>query len=139
MGHKTRFDGVTPSIVRDYFNQWTRTACETKQGVPFDRAQWANTARYKFGIMVDEEASQSVLDIPLEDIDDYNDTGFVILVNGSPPPKNNFEPVQGCTLEDVGWMKVCYDRAQIVTSAFMRNGLDWEAQYRRPPEITFNF
>lgn len=140
MDNKTRFDGVTPSIVRDYFNQWARTACETEQGVPFDRAQWANTARYKFCIMVDEEALQSVLDIPLEDVDDYNDTGFVILVNGrwepellseeelegytSPPPENNFEPVQGCTLEDVGWMKVCYDRAQIVTSAFMCNGFD---------------
>lgn len=23
----------------------------------------------------------------------------------SPPPDNNFEPVQGCTLGDVGWMK----------------------------------
>lgn len=140
MDDKTRFDGVTPSIVRDYFNHWAHTACETEQGVLFDRAQWANTARYKFCVMVDDEALQSVLDIPLEDVDRYNDTGFVILVNGrwepeflseeeleaytSPPPENNFEPVQGCTLEDVGWMKVCYDRAQIVTSAFMCNGFD---------------
>ncbi|KAJ5123981.1 uncharacterized protein N7515_007806 [Penicillium bovifimosum] len=154
MDDKTRFDGVTPSIVRDYFNQWARTTCETEQGVPFDRAQWANTARYKFCIMVDEEALQSVLDISPEDVVRYNDTGFVVLVNGrweprflgeeelggytSPPQENNFEPVQGCTLEDVGWMKVRYDRAQIVASAFMRNCLDWELQYRRPPEITFN-
>jgi len=154
MDDKTRFDGVTPSIVRDYFNQWARTACETEQGVPFDRAQWANTARYKYCIMVDEEALQSVLDIPPEDVEGYNNTGFVVLVNGrweprflseeelegynSPPQENSFEPVQGCTLEDVGWMKVCYDRAQIVASAFMRDGFDWEAQYRRPPEITFD-
>lgn len=53
--------------------------------------------------------------------------------------ENNFESVLGCTLEDVGWMKVCYDQAQILASAFMRNGPDWQAQYRRPPEITFNF
>ncbi|KAF7136733.1 hypothetical protein CNMCM5793_006051 [Aspergillus hiratsukae] len=155
MDDKTRLDGATASIVRDYFNQWARTACETEQGVPFDRAQWAHTARYRLCIMVDEEALQSVLDIPLEDLDAYNETGYVILVNGrwepgflseeeleaftSPPPENNFEPVLGCTLEDVGWMKVCYDRAQILASAFMRNGPDWQAQYRRPPEITFNF
>ena len=88
-------------------------------------------------------------------MDGYNNTGFVILVNGrweqgflgeeelkgytSLPQENNFEPVQGCTLEDVGWMKVCYDRAQIVASAFMHDGPEWEAQYRRPPEIAFNF
>lgn len=82
MDDKTRLDGVTPSIVRDYFNQWARTACETEQGVPFNRAQWANTVRYKFCIMVDEEALQSGLDIPLEDVDHYNDAGFVVLVNG---------------------------------------------------------
>ncbi|KAL1853846.1 hypothetical protein Plec18167_007167 [Paecilomyces lecythidis] len=155
MDDEIRFDGVTPSIVRDYFNQWAHTACEIEQGISFDHAQRAAAARYKFCIMVDEEALQSVLDIPLEDINGYNKTGFVILVNGrwkpeflsekelegyiSPPPENNFEPVKGCTLEDVGWMKVLYDRAQIVTSSFMRNGPEWEAQYRRSPEITFNF
>lgn len=32
--------------------------------------------------MVDEEASQSILDILLEDVDAYNETGYVILVNG---------------------------------------------------------
>ncbi|KAJ5150890.1 uncharacterized protein N7482_010142 [Penicillium canariense] len=152
---KRRFDGVPASIVRDYFKRWARTACETEQGVPFARAQSAYTARYKSCIMVDEEALQSVLDIPPEKVDGPSSTGFVILVNGmwkpeflseeelegynSPPPENNFEPVQGCTLEDVGWMKVPYDRAQINTSAFMRDSPAWNAAYRRPPEIPFCF
>lgn len=154
MDDKARFDGVTPAIVRDYFNQWARTACETEQNVLFDRAQWVPMPRYKLCFMVDEEALRSVLDIPPEDVDGYNDTGFVILVNGrweteflseedlecftSPPPENDFEPVEGCTLEDVGWMKVRYDRAQIVASALLRDGGDWEVEYRRPPEITFH-
>lgn len=41
MDGKTRFDGINPSIVRDYFNQWARTACETEQGVSFKRASRA--------------------------------------------------------------------------------------------------
>lgn len=151
---KKRLDGVPPSIVRDYFNQWARIACETEQGVPFDCAMREMAVRYNVCIMVDEEALQSVLDIPLEDVDGYNENGFVILVNGrwepyflseeelegytSPPQENNFEPVQGCTLEDVGWMKVRYDQAQIVASAYMRDDSGWNAEYRRPPEIAFN-
>lgn len=38
MDDKKRFDGVTPAIVRDYFNQGARTACEAEQEVSFDRA-----------------------------------------------------------------------------------------------------
>ncbi|KAJ5940136.1 hypothetical protein N7516_000304 [Penicillium verrucosum] len=88
--------------------------------------------------MVDEEALQSVLDIPREDVEGYNNTGFVVLVNNrweprflgeeelegytSLPQDNDFEPVQGCMLEDVGWMKVCYDWAQTVASVFMHDG-----------------
>jgi len=104
--------------------------------------------------MVDEEALQSVLDISPEDVEATNNTGFVLLVKGrwgpqslseeesegwtSPPEEKDFESVLGCTLEDVGWMKVLYDRAQIVGSAFLRNGFEWEREYRRPPEIAFN-
>ncbi|PCG89192.1 Hypothetical protein PENO1_106090 [Penicillium occitanis (nom. inval.)] len=155
MDDKTRFDGVSPAIVRDYFNQWARTACETEQGVSFNYASRASSARYRLCLMVDEEALLSILNIPHEAVDGNNDTGFVILINGqwkpeflteedlkayhSPPPENNFEPVKGCTLEDVGWMNVCYDRAQIVPSAYIRNSGIWGDWYIRPPEITFNF
>lgn len=85
--------------------------------------------------MVDEEALLSVLKIPPEEVDGYNKTGFVILINGqwepeflfdSPLPENNFEPVKECILEDVGWMNVRYHRAQIVSSAFMNDSGTWE-------------
>ncbi|KAJ9300175.1 hypothetical protein DTO271G3_2292 [Paecilomyces variotii] len=151
MDDKMRFDGVTPDVVRDHFNKWASTACEIEQGVPFSRARWSNTARYGICLMVDEEALRSVLDIPLEELDAYNDTGFVILINGrqdaelqggeesdEPLEDDDFEPLHGCTLEDVGWMKVCYDRAQILGSADMGSGFDWEREYRGPPEIGFN-
>lgn len=151
MEDKTLFDGVTPYTVRDHFNEWASTACEAEQGVPFTRAQWSETARYGLCIMVDEEALRSVLGIPLQKLDAYNKTGFVILVNGrqeaerrgeeesdEPIEDDDFEPLHGCRLEDVGWMKVCYGQAQIVGSAHMGNGFDWEREYRRPPEIGFN-
>lgn len=146
MDDKTQFDGVTPYTVRDHFNKWASTACEAEQGVPFTLAQWSNTARYGLCIMVEEEALQSVLDIPLEELDTYNETGFVILVNGRQEAErgeeesdelveDDFEPLHGCTLEDVGWMKVRYGQAQIMGSAHMGNGFCWEREYRRPPQI----
>jgi hypothetical protein len=61
-----------------------------------------------------------VLYIPLQKLDAYNKTGFVILVNSrqeaerrgeeesdEPIEDDYFKPFHGCTLEDVGWMKVC--------------------------------
>jgi hypothetical protein len=153
MDDKTRFDGVTPAIVRDYFNQWARTACETEQGVSFHRASRAMSARYKLCLMVDEEALLSVLNGP--DVDGYNATGFVRLINGrwepeflteeeneaygGLTPENNFEPVMGCTLEHVGWMNICYDRAQIGPCAHIRCEGTWWNLYIRPPKMAFFF
>lgn len=155
MDDKRRFDGVSPAIVRDYFNQWARTACETEQGMPFDCASQGMSARYRLCIMVDEEALQSVLNIPPEDVDGYNPNAFVILIEGqwkpgylteeelegyqNLPAENDFEPVGGCTLEEVGWMKVCYERAQIGPSAYITGEGQWGDLYVRPPEMTFYF
>ncbi|RAO70265.1 uncharacterized protein BHQ10_006277 [Talaromyces amestolkiae] len=152
MDDKTRFDGVSPAIVRDYFNQWAHSACETEQGIPFNRASQGMSARYRLCIMVDEEALLSVLSIPPEEVEDG---AFVILIEGrwkprflteeelegcgSPPPENNFEPVEGCTLEEVGWMKVDYKRAQIGPSAHITSDGAWADLYVRPPEMTFPF
>ncbi|RAL08483.1 uncharacterized protein BO97DRAFT_408310 [Aspergillus homomorphus CBS 101889] len=143
-----RFDGATPDTVRTHFNEWAARACVTEQGVPFSRAQWSRTARYGLFIMVNEEAMRSVLDIPPEDLDGYNQTGFVILVNGrrdaerwdgedAEPLEDDFEPLYGCTEEDVGWMRVRYGEAQVTGSARMESGFNWEREYRRPPEIGF--
>ncbi|KAL6228616.1 hypothetical protein BDW75DRAFT_226611 [Aspergillus navahoensis] len=150
MEDKNRFDGATPALIRDAFKEWAVTACETEQGVTYERAEWAFTARYRLCIMVDEEALRSVLDIPVEELNKYNDTGFVVLINGRWVPEmdpcelvegeedDEYEPLYGCTMEDVGRMKVRYSRAQIVASSTMRNGSDWDLEYRRPPAICFH-
>ncbi|CAG8403738.1 unnamed protein product [Penicillium salamii] len=147
-----RFDGATPDQIRDAFKEWARGACETEHGVPYDRAESAFSARYRLYIMVDEEALQSVLDIPTEDLEEYNATGFVILINGRWPPDwdpeelaagggldDGHEPVYGCTLDEVGWMKVRYDEAQIGASSRMTDDGGWGVEYRRPPVIGFHF
>ncbi|KAJ5317415.1 hypothetical protein N7508_001923 [Penicillium antarcticum] len=147
-----RFDGATPDQIRDAFKEWARVACETEQGVPYKRAEWAYSARYRLCIMVDEEALQSVLDIPTEDLEAYNTTGFVILINGRWPPEwdpeelaagggpdDGHEPVYGCTLDEVGWMKVRYGEAQTGASSRMTDDGDWSVEYRRPPAIGFHF
>ncbi|KAJ5138649.1 uncharacterized protein N7515_003497 [Penicillium bovifimosum] len=151
-----RFDGATPDQIRDAFKEWARVACETEHGVPYKHAEKAYSARYRLCIMVDEEALQSVLDIPTEDLEEYNTTGFVILIDGrwSPEldpeelaaelaagggPDDGHGPVYGCTLGEVGWMKVEYAQAQTVSSALMTDDGDWDVAYRRPPAIGFDF
>ncbi|GKZ36876.1 hypothetical protein AbraIFM66950_008109 [Aspergillus brasiliensis] len=148
MDDKTQFDGLTPDSVRAHFNEWAPTACETEQGVPLADYRWHTTARYGLCIMVDEEALKSVLDIPLEELNELNDTGFVILVNGRHEvarasieesdekiEDDDFEPLNGCTWEDVGWMKVCYGEAEVYASAHLGASFWWENDYKRPPEI----
>ncbi|KAI2720883.1 hypothetical protein CBS147332_4123 [Penicillium roqueforti] len=143
---KIQFDEATPAQIRDAFNEWARTACETEQGVTYDRAEWAYGARYRLCILVDEDAVRSVLDIPEDELDELNTTGFVVMINGRWAPEipegeeedDEYEPLYGCTREDVGWMKVHYDRAQIVASTTMRNESDWDLEYQRPPAIGFN-
>lgn len=87
--------------------------------------------------------------------DDVNKTGFVILVNGiwvpeamdkaeieeydgCPPPIDGDDPVEGCTLHDVGWMKVLYEAAEIDGWVDVCNIQDWQLHYYHPPEIGFS-
>ena len=97
--------------------------------------------------MVDQEALESVLNA--SDPDSYNNTGFVRLVNGIWEPEEldeeelkerggplpECDPLEGCTLEDVGWIKVLYDEVETPGFKNMCDTLDWSMYYRRPPEI----
>jgi hypothetical protein len=75
--------------------------------------------------MVDQKALESVLSA--SEPNRCNRTGFVRLANGVWKPEEldedelaalgisaqsqleEYEPLEGCNLEDVGWMKVLYD------------------------------
>ncbi|KAL4774451.1 hypothetical protein BDW60DRAFT_181244 [Aspergillus nidulans var. acristatus] len=75
---------MTTLAIHYHFKQWITTASEQEQGVPWEEAQMALLPRYKFCVMVDEEALQSVLSIPAPDDPGqtyFNKTAYVILVN----------------------------------------------------------
>lgn len=143
-----RFEGASSFVIRGYFKQWVSTAAFEEQGISAEDAKLGECGRYKFCLMVDEEALQSVLNYQL---DAYEDMGYVILVNGEWKPEGEpedkdqyehwepevFDPVDGCTEKDVGCMRVWYDMAQVSGYAKMCNFFDWELEYRRPPEIGF--
>lgn len=64
--------------------------------------------------MVDEEALRSLFDMAVEELNKFNDTGFVVLINGLWVPEtdpcellegeedNEYEPLYGFTIEDMG-------------------------------------
>ncbi|KAL4809775.1 hypothetical protein BDV18DRAFT_129663 [Aspergillus unguis] len=146
----TRFDGATTATVRDHFKQWVVTACQKEQGIAWQDAQYAESPRYKYCLMIDEEAMQSVLEVDMDRLIWLNDSAYVKLIRrdwpdtfedgeelaAAPSVMDDQEPIEGCTLNDVGWMKVRADRAQMESHFHMP---DWKTQYFRPPEIAFQF
>jgi hypothetical protein len=136
------FDGTTTAVLRAHFRKWATTAPLQEQGVD----TFGNVGRYRFFIMVDQEALESVLSSEPTAI---IKTGFVRLVYGEWEPAVNehddeyesvysdeeLEPLEGCTLEDVGWMKVPYDEVEGIGATDMCDMHDWDTYYVRPPKM----
>ena len=141
------FEGMTVASLRDKFNKWAVTAVKEEQEQEIDpRHLWhLKNGRYRFFIMVDQEALDSILSTPDNDIHG----GFVRLVNaewkpeeldeeelaerGGPDPEE--EPLEGCTEEDVGWMKVYWRDSQTPGYVTLDDSLQWDRYYSRPPVI----
>ncbi|KAE8135971.1 hypothetical protein BDV38DRAFT_120778 [Aspergillus pseudotamarii] len=120
------FNGATTAFLRNHFQEWAATVPQMEQGA--DYSPFAASGRYRFFIMVDQEALESVLGIPNPHFSVR--TGFVRLVNGvwepdeldeerlkefgisNPSELEPEEPPEGFTLKDVGWMKVSYEDAE---------------------------
>ncbi|OOO12854.1 Peptidoglycan-binding lysin domain-containing protein [Aspergillus oryzae] len=125
------FDGATTTLLRKHFQEWLQ------QHRKWSRQMIILASHNRVGI-----ASSS-----------WSETGFVRLVNGvwkpeepdeeeleeleisDPSELEIHEPLEGCALEDVGWMKVSYEDAE--TRAFLKIGdnVDWSSYYQRPPCI----
>lgn len=114
---RSLFVGASTSVIREHFKEWVVTACQQEEGISSKQLEYAQSGRYKFCLMVNEEALQSVLNAPPEDGD--NKTGFVTLINGiwvpevmdeaeieeydgCPPPIDDYDPVEGalCVMWD---------------------------------------
>ncbi|KAL5366366.1 hypothetical protein BJX96DRAFT_169867 [Aspergillus floccosus] len=155
------FEGASTATIREHFQKWaTKASKEESDGSAeifrcFDGIRYINAqaARYRFCLFVDEASLQSALQAPIDDC--LNKDAYVNMLNGWWKPASiedympedfedvdqpedllddGYDPVEGCTLRDVGWMKVALCDAGL--SGFEKTSEDeWEKVYERPPEI----
>jgi hypothetical protein len=130
-------DGASTSIVREHFKQWAATAPQQEQGTGPALSQ-----RYRYCVQVDAVALQSVIhDAPTPPQLDTTSDGFVNLIwkDWEPyrPDRREAveEPIEDCTLNDVGWMRVAYQDVMVGMYCYLRGWNDWYREYRRPPEV----
>ncbi|RDW70885.1 uncharacterized protein DSM5745_08396 [Aspergillus mulundensis] len=146
------FAGATTATLREHFRStWVPSAFADENPRLSPRIlSAAEGGRYRFFIMVDRDSLESVLQAPGED-EGINRTGYVRLVRGEWEPQeregegegvsedgdeeDELVPLEGSTAEDVGWMNVVYDDAQL--TAYLKIQCDWdfEDHYERPPAI----
>lgn len=147
---RAAFEGATTATLREHFvNTWVPSAFPGENpGLDMDVLSGVEAGRYRFFIMIDEESLRSVLDAT---VDGINRTGFVRLVQAGWGAKRPYiveeeddkieytpeecEPLEGCTLQDVGWMSVRHDHVEAIGYLDIRMHWDWEDHYSRPPEI----
>jgi hypothetical protein len=142
------FEGATVATLREHFHQWKKTALKEEQGVGENYIP--ESGRYRFFITVDQEAMESVLSAPE---DDY-ESGFIRIVNAEwkwtlvPPEEDSmievgdeiddpeeFEPLEGCTEYDVGWMNMRWRVVALPGFWKLRENDDWQTYYLRSPDI----
>jgi hypothetical protein len=127
----TSFDGAATAVVRDHFNRWAATAVQQEQGTG---PGVVGSQRYRYCIQVTQDALDSVLV--------GEEGGFVRVIRGD---WEDYEPyeggesfeaeqeaIEGCTLEDMGWMKVPFEGVMVLPWCYLREDWGWETEYRRP-------
>jgi hypothetical protein len=138
---RATFDCATTSFVREHFKKWAATAPQEEQG-----AGPGNAQRYRYCIQVTDECLNSIIrKAPPPDELTINKEGFVNIIDASWEPYSQWDgderieddeqPLEGCTLLDVGWMRVNYDRVITGSYYYLRNSLARDHEYRRPPQI----
>ncbi|KAL3473092.1 hypothetical protein BJX99DRAFT_234240 [Aspergillus californicus] len=145
MQDQAAFDGATTSAIREHFKRWTETAVEEEQGAG---ARPRHAQRYQYCLQVDEDALETVVrQTPGPEYPRHlNEAGYVKIINRDWEPydpveyqdgefigEDPEEPIDGCTLHDVGWMKVSY--LTIISLFDYLRGLHGWDEYRRPPAL----
>lgn len=124
-------EGASTSTVRERFQQWVATAPEQEQSTGPGDSQ-----RYQYCVMVDEAALESCVRHAV------NADSYVIVIQGSWKPylpdemEEAGEPLEGCTLQNVGWMRACFQYLMVSRYYYLRGqSVGWRVQYQRPPTI----
>ncbi|OBT75711.1 hypothetical protein VF21_05961 [Pseudogymnoascus sp. 05NY08] len=127
---RSTFDDASTSSVREHFRQWAATAPNAEQGEGIGPGQ---SQRYRYCIQVDDGALESVME-------DEND-GYVNLIQKDWEPHTADarepaeDPIEDCTLHDIGWMFVDYRYVMVGMYDMLRGLNDWYLEYRRPPKV----
>lgn len=149
------FDGASTDTIRQHFQRWAVMAYRTEQqqqqqvgeegsgsGGSAGRVGIGRSPRYRFAIQVDAVALHSVVhDAPAAPELDTTKKGWVKLIDKSwylgrsEGRSDPFEPIEGVTEEDVGWMKVPYQDVMTEWYTKCRSFNNWSLNYRRPPKV----
>lgn len=139
------FEGATVATLREHFHKWKKTAMKEEQGVSEDYVP--KSGRYRFFITVDQEAMESVLNTAVGEYEEY-ELGHVRMINAEwkwtyvpeedpedEPEVEEFEPLEGCPEDDVGWMNIRWRIVQLPGFYKMKEIDDWQTHYARYPGI----
>ncbi|BCR84336.1 uncharacterized protein ACHE_11738A [Aspergillus chevalieri] len=142
-------DNAPKDQLRAHFNTWAAKAVHTENPRrPRTLYDIYGIPRYNYFVHVDEGALQSVVYPGLHSI------GYVNLVKADWVPmseqpaggklcdeddyfeEEQYEPIDGCCEEDVGWMRLAVENlgAGFYDSMFCLDDM-WHVFYKRPPEV----
>lgn len=149
-------DGATKAELRPRFLAWAKDACKLEQPRDHDVGNYLlNIPRYNYFIYIDEPALRSVVH---GHPDDYWEEGWVDLVRACWKPQGPpvyteeqiaalealggvhdeddvHDPIEGCTEEDVGWMRMVSGMMNSEFYEAIYGVNSWYVFYQRPPEI----
>jgi len=137
-------DGASTAAIRERFRQWCMTApqSEQQQGDAGSEIGPGLSPRYRYAIQVDAASLYSVVhDAPSPPDPDPTKQGWVKLIDASWQPRSSerirdsFEPIEGVTEKDVGWIKVPYQNVMDECYVRCRDLNWWVTSYRRPPAV----
>jgi hypothetical protein len=149
---RATLNGATKDHLRSRFKQWASDAVKTEQPRVEDyRFATLGNPRYTYFIDVDEGAMKSVVYDALQPPEkDFDGVGYVNFVDGRWKPLSELtsnigqvdegedevhEAIEGCTEENVGWMKIT---SRMVGADFYEAMMGysdvWYLKYQRPPE-----
>ncbi|KAL4907587.1 hypothetical protein BDW74DRAFT_176338 [Aspergillus multicolor] len=144
------FNGASMDTLRAHFRSWSSDAFCTKNPNPakgsFPVVEEAS--RYRLFIAVDDESLRSVYERPFNASYSLDESGYARLANGQWNPHEDdedggrvvgedeeLEPIDGWGLENVGWMKVRYDNAQLLGYYQITRFMDFDRYHERPHAI----
>lgn len=143
------FEGATTCMLRRHFKSWAKANWRLEQ----PRGRTDSGQRYQFFLRVDRDVLESIIHAPgVGEKLPWLEAGHIDLVDALwrsqlervdtdteeiDMPDLDFEPVEGCREEDVGWMRVPAERIGLeMYSTFCEHNV-WYIYYERPPAMAW--